>query len=74
MRIRDDSRAHACLTTLLVCAAVTTLAGCATDEDRTVYRTDRPPDRDPIQCYPQPGCPPLGKTAVSATPKVKPKR
>ena len=73
MRLRNTSRAGARLTTLLVFAAVATLAGCATSEDRTVYRTDRPPDRDPIQCYPQPSCPPLGKIAESARPKVKPK-
>jgi hypothetical protein len=74
MRLRTGSRGPPRLTTLLVFAAAATLAGCATDENRSVYRTDRPPDRDPIQCYPQPGCPPPGKTAVSATPKVKPKR
>jgi hypothetical protein len=73
MRLGKESCGRARLTTLLVFAMVAALAACATDEGRSVYRTDRPPDRDPIQCYPQPGCPPLGKTAVSAMPKVKPK-
>jgi hypothetical protein len=73
MKFPDMRRVAARLTTLAIVAALTALAACATD-DGHASGADRTPCGTPNCRYPYP---PPGtaqrKTAVSATPRVKPK-
>jgi hypothetical protein len=70
MMLARERRRHVRLTTLLAAGSLVMLAGCVTTEDDASAGANRPPCTYPCQ---QPTVIQPRKTAVSATPKVKPK-